>query len=53
MNRNIRIVSIASAVTLAAGLTACSTADPFYGAQNFPEQQAAPMASAANQAYGT
>jgi outer membrane lipoprotein SlyB len=56
MNRNIRIVSMASAVALASALAACSTADPFYGAQNFPEQQAAPMASYSNPSnapYGT
>lgn len=56
MNRNIRIVSAASAVVLASALAACSTADPFYGAQNFPEQQAAPMGSYSNPAapsYGT
>jgi len=53
MNRNIRIVSMASALAVASALTACSTGDPFYGAQNFPERQAAPMASYSNPANGT
>jgi outer membrane lipoprotein SlyB len=48
MNRNIRIVSMASAVALASALAACSTADPYYSAQNFPEQQQAPRPG-----YGT
>jgi outer membrane lipoprotein SlyB len=52
MNRNTRIISTASAVALASVLAACSTADPFYGAQNFPERQSEPMASYSNQAYG-
>ena len=33
--RNIRLLSIASAVALATGLTACSTVDP-YGSNNYP-----------------
>lgn len=55
MHPNSRIVSMASAAALAAALTACSTADPFYGAQNFPEQQASPRAAYSNGAapYGT
>lgn len=52
MNRTTRIISTASAVALASALAACSTADPFYGAQNFPERQYEPMASYSNQAYG-
>jgi outer membrane lipoprotein SlyB len=40
MIANTRIVSLASAAALAAALAGCSTTDPFYGAQNFPEQQA-------------
>jgi len=56
MNRNIRTISAICAVAAASALTACSTRDPFYGAQNFPEQQAAPMASPSNlnnAPYGT
>ncbi|MDB5881793.1 MAG: hypothetical protein JWP43_1671 [Ramlibacter sp.] len=48
MNRNIRTLSTACAVIVASTLTACAVRDPFYGAQNFPEQQAAPMASYSN-----
>jgi outer membrane lipoprotein SlyB len=51
MNRKFRIAPMASAVALASALAACSTADPFYGAQNFPERQYEPMASASNPAY--
>lgn len=55
MTSRIRILSIASAATLAAALTACSTTDPFYGAQNFPEHQASvrslPYGAAPNTAY--
>jgi outer membrane lipoprotein SlyB len=48
MNRNLRIVSMACTAAAAAALTACATQDPYYGAQNFPEQQASPRAAYAN-----
>jgi outer membrane lipoprotein SlyB len=50
MNCNIRTLSAACAVVVASTLTACAVREPFYGAQNFPEQQAAPMASYSNPA---
>jgi outer membrane lipoprotein SlyB len=50
MNCNIRTLATACAVVVASTLTACAVRDPFYGAQNFPEQQAAPMASYSNPA---
>ena len=56
MNRNFRIVSTACAVVVASALTACATQDPYYGAQNFPEQQASPRAAYSNGAaapYGS
>lgn len=40
MISNTRILSLASAAALSAALVGCTTTDPFYGAQNFPEQQA-------------